>query len=43
MSKVIRIGLLGVGKMGQNHLRNLIMLKQVEIAFIYDFDKNICE
>lgn len=43
MSKVVRIGLLGVGKMGQNHLRNLAMLKQVEIAFIYDFDKNICE
>lgn len=42
-NKITKIGLLGVGKMGQNHLRNLIMLKQVEIAFIYDFDKDICE
>ncbi len=43
MGNVIKIGLLGVGNMGQNHLRNLVMLKQVEIAFIYDFDKNMCE
>lgn len=43
MGRIIKIGLLGVGKMGQNHLRNLAMLKQVEIAFIYDFDKNICK
>ncbi len=43
MDRIIKIGLLGVGKMGQNHLRNLAMLKQVEIAFIYDFDKNICK
>jgi len=40
--KVVKIGLLGVGKMGQNHLRNLAMIKQVEIFFIYDFDKEIC-
>lgn len=39
-NKVIRLGLLGVGKMGQNHLRNLILLKQVEIVFIYDIDEN---
>ena len=36
MSRVIRIGLIGVGKMGQNHLRVLSLLKGVEIAFIYD-------
>ncbi len=42
-NKLIRIGLLGVGKMGQNHLRNLIMLKQVEIVFIYDFDQDLCQ
>ncbi len=42
MNKVVKIGLLGVGKMGQNHLRNLAMLKQVEVAFIYDFDKETC-
>lgn len=43
MSNVVKIGLLGIGKMGQNHLRNLAMLKQVEISFIYDFDKKMCE
>lgn len=42
-NSVVKIGLLGVGKMGQNHLRNLVMLKQVEIVFIYDFDKALCE
>jgi predicted dehydrogenase len=36
MSKVVRICLIGVGKMGQNHLRILSILKGVEIAFIYD-------
>jgi predicted dehydrogenase len=36
MSGVIRIGLIGVGKMGQNHLRVLSLLKGVEIVFIYD-------
>jgi len=41
-NRVIKIGLLGVGKMGQNHLRNLAMLKQVELSFIYDFDKEVC-
>lgn len=43
MNNIVKIGLLGVGKMGQNHLRNLAMLKQVEIVFIYDFDKEMCE
>lgn len=42
-SKIVKIGLLGVGRMGQNHLRNLAMLKQVEVSFIYDFDKEVCE
>lgn len=36
MSKVIRVGLIGAGKMGQNHLRVLSLLKGVEISFIYD-------
>lgn len=40
---IVKIGLLGIGKMGQNHLRNLAMLKQVEIAFIYDLDVEACE
>ena len=43
MSSIVKIGLFGVGNMGQNHLRNLTMLKQVEIAYIYDFDKDVCE
>jgi len=41
-NKIVKIALLGVGKMGQNHLRNLSMMKQVEISFIYDFDKELC-
>lgn len=42
-NKVVKLGLIGVGVMGQNHLRNLAMLKQVEISFIYDFDKELCD
>jgi len=38
MNKIVRIGVLGVGKMGQNHLRNLVLLKNVEIVFCYDLD-----
>ncbi len=36
MISPVRIGLYGVGKMGQNHLRVLSLLKGVEIVFIYD-------
>lgn len=36
----IKIGLLGVGRMGQNHLRILSMLKNVEVSFIYDIAEN---
>jgi predicted dehydrogenase len=36
VSNAVQIGLIGVGKMGQNHLRVLSLLKGVEIAFIYD-------
>ncbi|WP_035059527.1 Gfo/Idh/MocA family oxidoreductase [Andreprevotia chitinilytica] len=32
----VRIGLIGLGKMGQNHLRVLAMLKSVELVFIHD-------
>lgn len=38
-NKWVKIGLLGVGRMGQNHLRILSMLKYVEISFIYDIAK----
>lgn len=41
MDKVVRVGLLGIGKMGQNHLRILNMLKNVEISFIYDTNRDI--
>jgi predicted dehydrogenase len=36
--KPIRVGLIGLGKMGQNHLRVLSMLKGVELVFITDSD-----
>ena len=42
MDKTIKIALLGIGKMGQNHLRILNMLKDVEIAFIYDINEKAC-
>lgn len=32
----VRIGLIGLGKMGNNHLRVLSMLKSVDLAFVYD-------
>src|SRR5665647_1195250 len=37
-SKPMRIGLVGLGKMGQNHLRVLSMLNSVELVFVYDLD-----
>ncbi|MCI6217181.1 MAG: Gfo/Idh/MocA family oxidoreductase [Helicobacter sp.] len=40
-NKIIKIGLLGIGKMGQNHLRNLNMLKNVDISFIYDVNTEL--
>ncbi len=39
MSKTpLRLGLIGLGKMGQNHLRVLSMLNSVQLAFIHDAD-----
>ncbi|TCK62366.1 Gfo/Idh/MocA family protein [Seleniivibrio woodruffii] len=38
----IKIGLLGVGRMGQNHLRNILQLKDAELSFIYDVDRETC-
>ena len=37
--KLIKVGLIGVGKMGENHLRILSMLKNISVEFIYDIDK----
>ena len=34
----LKLGLIGLGNMGQNHLRVLSLLKGVEIAFIHDAD-----
>jgi predicted dehydrogenase len=34
----LKLGLIGLGNMGQNHLRVLALLKGVEIAFIHDAD-----
>ena len=35
----LRIGLVGLGYMGRNHLRVLSLLKDVQISFIYDVDQ----
>lgn len=35
----VRIGLIGLGNMGQNHLRILSMLKTVDLVFVHDSDK----
>ncbi|WP_163834071.1 Gfo/Idh/MocA family protein [Spartinivicinus ruber] len=37
--KPVRIGLLGLGKMGQNHLRILAMLRAVDLVFVFDTDQ----
>lgn len=37
-NRALRVGLIGLGRMGQNHLRVLSMLKGVELAFIADTD-----
>jgi predicted dehydrogenase len=39
----IKIGLVGLGKMGQNHLRVLSLLKSVELVFVYDLNTNLAE
>ena len=39
----LRIGLIGIGQMGSNHLRVLSLLKGVEIQFIYDLDSKKSE
>lgn len=38
MENTVRIGLIGVGTMGRNHLRILAMLKGVSLSFVYDQD-----
>lgn len=41
MSKLVKVALLGLGNMGQNHLRNLVMLKNVEVSFIHDLSDEV--
>jgi predicted dehydrogenase len=35
----VKVGVVGLGRMGQNHVRVLSMLKGVEISFVYDVDR----
>lgn len=35
-NKLIKVGVIGLGKMGQNHLRVLSMLRSIELVFVYD-------
>lgn len=37
-AKPLRVGILGLGNMGKNHLRVLSMLRSVDIAYIHDRD-----
>lgn len=39
--RMIRIGLIGLGVMGRNHLRVLSMLKGVQIAFLADLNQEL--
>ena len=41
MKKNLKLAILGLGQMGQNHLRNLNMLKGVEICWLYDLDERV--
>ena len=39
--KVLKVGVIGVGNMGQNHLRILTVLKSVAVEFIYDENEKL--
>lgn len=39
----VRIGLIGIGRMGQNHLRVLSLLKGAQVEFIHDRDADAME
>lgn len=38
MTGEVRVGLIGLGSMGRNHLRVLSMMRGVEVAFVHDRD-----
>ena len=42
-TKALRVGLIGLGRMGQNHLRVLSLLKGVELAFVADSDAAVAQ
>ena len=37
----LRVSILGIGKMGKNHLRVLSMLKGVTVVKIFDFNEDV--
>lgn len=39
--KILKVGVIGVGNMGQNHLRILTVLKSVAVEFIYDENERL--
>lgn len=39
--RALKIGLIGLGRMGQNHLRILSLLKDVELVFVVDSDPEL--
>ncbi len=42
-NKIVKVGLIGLGRMGQNHLRVLSILKNVEIVFIFDINNEMAK
>jgi predicted dehydrogenase len=38
MSDAVKVGIIGLGRMGQNHLRVLSLLAAADLRFIYDID-----
>ena len=41
MQKILKVGLIGLGNMGRNHLRVLSMLKGLELAFVADANAEV--
>jgi len=39
----VRVGLIGLGQMGRNHLRILGMLKNVDLVFVHDTNREHCQ
>jgi predicted dehydrogenase len=41
--QIIKIGIIGLGRMGRNHLRLLSMLKDVELSFVFDTNVEVAK